>query len=76
MPDPLINIFISYSHRDSDFVDRLEVDLRAQGFGTWMDRQRLAGGQRFQPRGRGGGQDHAAAGGAALPQNSGAVPAR
>src|SRR5437588_2026479 len=48
MPDPPINIFISYSHSDSDFVDRLDVDLRQQGFATWMDRQRLAGGQRWR----------------------------
>src|SRR5437660_1966817 len=48
MPDTSINIFISYAHADSPFVDRLEVDLRQQGFDTWVDRQRLVGGQRWR----------------------------
>ncbi len=48
MPDTPLSIFISYSHADSDFVDQLEADLRSQGFETWVDRQRLAGGQRWR----------------------------
>lgn len=48
MPDPQINIFISYSHSDNDFVDQLEADLRQQGFATWMDRRRLAGGHKWR----------------------------
>ncbi len=48
MPDPPITIFISYSHADSAFVDQLEADLRKLGFETWVDRQRLAGGQRWR----------------------------
>ncbi|MGH2515401.1 MAG: TIR domain-containing protein, partial [Ktedonobacterales bacterium] len=38
-------IFISYSRTDSSFVDRLDADLRARDFDTWVDRQRLEGGQ-------------------------------
>lgn len=34
-------VFISYSRTDSDFVDRLEADLKARGFGTWVDRLNL-----------------------------------
>src|SRR5579863_2729554 len=48
MPDALTRIFISYAHVDSAFVDRLEADLSRQGFETWMDRQRLAGGQQWR----------------------------
>jgi len=48
MPDTPLSIFISYSHADSAFVDQLEADLRQQGFETWVDRQRLAGGQRWR----------------------------
>jgi predicted ATPase len=48
MPDTPLSIFISYSHADSAFADQLETDLRKQGFETWMDRQRLAGGQRWR----------------------------
>jgi tetratricopeptide (TPR) repeat protein len=48
MPDPLLNIFISYSHADNDFVDRLEADLRQQGFDTWVDRHGLVGGLRWR----------------------------
>jgi predicted ATPase len=48
MPDTPLSIFISYSHADSAFVDQLETDLRKLGFETWVDRQRLAGGQRWR----------------------------
>ena len=48
MPDAPISIFISYAHADSAFVDRLEADLRHQGFDPWVDRQRLAGGLRWR----------------------------
>src|SRR5215469_7276417 len=48
MPDTPLSIFISYSHADSAFVDQLEGDLRKLGFETWVDRQRLAGGQRWR----------------------------
>jgi predicted ATPase len=48
MADAPHTIFISYAHADSPFVDRLEADLRTQGFDPWVDRQRLAGGQRWR----------------------------
>jgi tetratricopeptide (TPR) repeat protein len=48
MPDPQINIFISYSHNDMAFVDRLEADVRSQGFATWVDRRGLQGGQQWR----------------------------
>src|SRR5215470_5200499 len=48
MADTRISLFISYAHADRAFVDRLEADLQKQGFETWVDRQRLAGGQRWR----------------------------
>lgn len=39
-----LTIFISYSRADSEFVDRLDADLRARGYRTWVDRRRLEGG--------------------------------
>jgi tetratricopeptide (TPR) repeat protein len=48
MPDELINVFISYSHSDNEFVDRLEADIRQRGYGTWMDRLGLAGGHKWR----------------------------
>lgn len=43
-PDHSISIFISYSRTNSDFVNRLEADLQARRFHTWVDRGRLEGG--------------------------------
>ena len=40
-----ITAFFSYSRTDSEFVDRLDADLRARGFKTWIDRRKLEGGQ-------------------------------
>ncbi len=34
-------VFISYSRKDSEFVDRLDADLKARGFGTFVDRSNL-----------------------------------
>lgn len=48
MPDVLSTIFISYAHADSPFVDRLEADLRQRGFAPRVDRQGLAGGQKWR----------------------------
>ena len=39
MPGTPITVFISYSHRDSNFVDRLEAGLKASNFHTWVDRR-------------------------------------
>src|SRR5437870_5711857 len=47
MADEPILIFISYSRTDSDFVDRLEADLQARNFHTWVDRRKLEGGQNW-----------------------------
>jgi hypothetical protein len=40
-------IFISYSRADSEFVDRLESDLRRNGFSVWVDRSKLEGGREW-----------------------------
>lgn len=41
----LLSIFISYARTDSSFTDRLEADLQARNFYTWVDRRKLEGGQ-------------------------------
>lgn len=38
------HIFISYSRRDSEFVERLSVALERYGFPTWEDVKAIAGG--------------------------------
>ena len=43
-----VSTFISYSRTDTDFVDRLEADLRARGFKTWVDRRRLEVGREWK----------------------------
>jgi hypothetical protein len=40
-----VDVIISYSRNDSDFVDRLEADLKAQNLTVWVDRRKLEGGQ-------------------------------
>ena len=45
MPNIPITIFISYARTDMKFVDQLEEDLKVRGFGTWVDRRKLEGGQ-------------------------------
>lgn len=45
MPGEPLSIFISYSRTDSEFVDRLEADLKARSFRPWVDRRKLEGGQ-------------------------------
>jgi hypothetical protein len=42
------SVFISYSRTDSAFIDRLDADLRARGYSTWVDRRRLEGGQYWE----------------------------
>ena len=46
----LPQIFISYARVDSDFVDRLEADLRVRGHRTWVDRMHLEGGEDWEVR--------------------------
>jgi hypothetical protein len=41
---------LSYSRVDSAVVDRLDADLRARGFRTWVDRRKLEGGQDWKQR--------------------------
>jgi hypothetical protein len=43
-----ITAFFSYSRTDSEFVDRLDADLRARGFRTWINRRKLEGGQDWE----------------------------
>src|SRR6185437_6761648 len=40
-------VFLSYSRRDSDFVDRLESSLRQRGITTWKDRTEMPGGENW-----------------------------
>ncbi len=53
-------IFISYSHNDAAFVDGFERNLRREGYATWLDRQSLQGGSRWETEIRKA-LDHAAA---------------
>ena len=39
-----MTIFISYSRRDSEFVDRLIQQLEKNGFDAWIDREDIRGG--------------------------------
>jgi tetratricopeptide (TPR) repeat protein len=43
-----LRIFISYSRKDTAFVDRLEADLRSYEFQVWVDRRKIEGGDDFQ----------------------------
>jgi hypothetical protein len=40
-------IFISYSRKDKEFVDRLVHDVEAGGFDMWVDREDIRGGERW-----------------------------
>src|SRR5438874_628485 len=35
------DVFLSYSHEDADFADRLATDLQKGGISLWRDRQNL-----------------------------------
>lgn len=37
--EPLTKIFISYSHKDSNFATHLAANLKAQGLNVWIDRR-------------------------------------
>jgi hypothetical protein len=41
-------IFISYSRKDKDFVDRLIQDLEKNSFDIWVDRESIVGGERWR----------------------------
>jgi hypothetical protein len=38
------NIFVSYSHNDREFVERVILDLRNEGFQVWVDQEKLTPG--------------------------------
>ena len=44
----MAHIFLSYSRRDSEFVDRIAADLQKMGFRTWVDRSGIAGGDQWR----------------------------
>ncbi len=39
--NPLKQIFISYSHRDKEFVNRLYIDLENAGMRVWLDQKEI-----------------------------------
>ena len=41
-------VFVSYSRRDQDFVDRLVADLRGHGAKIWLDRESIYAGDNWQ----------------------------
>ena len=41
-------VFVSYSRRDQEFVDRLVTDLRRHGAEVWLDRESIAPGENWQ----------------------------
>ena len=44
-PSEQSRIFISYAHKDgAELAQRLQADLKEQGFDAWLDTQRLSGG--------------------------------
>ncbi len=42
-----MTVFVSYAHKDSDFVEQLVSDLQAAGITVWQDRQRISGGKNW-----------------------------
>jgi TIR domain-containing protein len=44
-PSGPVRIFISYAHKDgASLAQRLQSDLKKEGYDTWLDVQRIAGG--------------------------------
>jgi tetratricopeptide (TPR) repeat protein len=43
------DVFISYSRKDSSFVDQLIRDLENAGIEVWIDREDIRGGDRWRP---------------------------
>ncbi|MEM9216853.1 MAG: TIR domain-containing protein [Cyanobacteria bacterium P01_F01_bin.150] len=46
--DPSLDVFVSYSRKDSDMVRKLNNALQAQGKTTWFDQESIASGADFQ----------------------------
>jgi hypothetical protein len=44
------HVFISYSHKDRLFVDKLEARLQQEGVEVWLDRNEIRGGDFVQER--------------------------
>jgi hypothetical protein len=42
------HVFLSYVREDAERVERLAADLEARGIGTWLDRDKIQPGQRWQ----------------------------
>jgi len=42
------NVFLSYSHSDSQIVNKIANNLQEEGIDIWFDRQDLLGGQDWQ----------------------------
>ena len=47
-PDGTLDVFVSYSRADSDFVRKLNDTLQIQGKTTWFDQESIASGTDFQ----------------------------
>ena len=57
MPKP---VFISYSKRDADFVNKLESAMKKAGIETWVDSDRFTGGEEWMASLAGGLENSAA----------------
>ena len=42
------SVFISYSHKDREFVHQLSEDLRNEGFDLWIDIEQISAGVNWQ----------------------------
>lgn len=42
------HIFISYSRKDTEFVDKLAADMKKAGFKIWIDRTSILGGDKWR----------------------------
>ncbi len=47
-PGQARTVFLSYSRRDTPFLDRLGADLEARGFDTWRDTDDIEGGEQWR----------------------------
>ena len=47
-PEAALDVFISYSRADSDFVRKLNNGLQIQNKTTWFDQERIASGEDFE----------------------------